>query len=308
MNASHRFLTFLPALGALALLAGCGNGAGSKASTPSALRAPAAGTTAAAAQTGRPESSGADASAPSLGLPAVSVPEGPRVQRTARLVLDVASGRFDATLDDVIALVDQAGGYVSGTQAQADDSQRLRSGEATFQVPVDKFDLVLGEIRHKGTPRTIAITGNDVSRQYVDLQARLRNAEAQRDAMLALMQQARSVSDTIQVQNQLGQVTSQIEELKGQIDYLDHSTAYATLSVAIREVTAGGPGDEWGLQTATSQALHNVVAVISFLVLWLGTLLPVAVLALCLGLLGWRLRLHRRRQAPPAVPRATASE
>jgi hypothetical protein len=305
MNASHRILMLLP-LGALALLTACGGGIATGSSAGS-LRAQ-AGRTAAATQpaAGQAEPAGADRSAPSSSLPAASVPEGPRVQRTGRLVLDVSSGRFDATLNDVIALVDEAGGYVSGTQAQADDGQRLRSGQATFQVPAARFDEVVGEIRRKGTPHTISIAGNDVSQQYVDLQARLRNAEAQRDALLALMQQAKSVSDTIQIQNQLGQVTGQIEELKGQIDYLDHSTAYATLSVTIREVIAGGTGDEWGLQTATSQALHNVVAVISFAILWLGTLSPVLALGFGLGLVGWRL--HGRRPAARAVPSATATE
>jgi len=59
-------------------------------------------------------------------------PEGPRVQRTARVVLDVAAGQFDSTLNDVIAIVDQAGGYISGSQAQADDGQPMRSGQVTF--------------------------------------------------------------------------------------------------------------------------------------------------------------------------------
>src|SRR5262249_34688093 len=94
-------------------------------------------------------------------------------------------------------------------------------GAGDLSGAVGALDDVLTQIRKKGTPRTITISGNDVSLQYVDLQARLTNAEAQRNAMLALLQQARSVNDTIQIQNQLGQVTGQIEELKGQISFLD---------------------------------------------------------------------------------------
>jgi len=234
-------------------------------------------------------------------IPNLTVPEGPRVQRSARISLQVPDGRFDSALNDVISIVDQAGGYIAGSDVQAaDQGQPLRSGQATFQVPSDKLDEVLTEVRKKGTPESISVSGNDVTTQYVDLQARLVNAQAQRDAMLVLMQQARTVADTIQIQNQLGQVTAQIEQLKGQINYLDHSTSFATLSVRITEATAG-PSDEWGLRSAFDQALHNLVGVLAFLVLALGTLIPVAVAGGILYLIG-RVAWRRwgRRPAPPA--------
>jgi hypothetical protein len=294
MNCS-RFL-IVPGLLSLLWVAACGGGGG-VAAVPSAVQArsgAAAGTGTASARARAP------AGAPSE-VVTQPVPEGPRVQRSARVVLEVASGRFDSALNEVIAVVDRAGGYISGSDAQADAGQPLRSGQVTFQVPSNRFEAVLGEIRGKGTPQTISISGNDVSQQYVDLQARLQNAQAQRDAMLALMQQARSVSDTIQVENQLGQVTGQIEELKGQIQYLDHATSFATVAVTIREAAAG-PRDEWGMRTAADQALHNVVGVVDVVILLLGSLLPVLVLGAVLGTAGWRLwpRLRRGRAAPPA--------
>jgi hypothetical protein len=190
------------------------------------------------------------------------------------------------------------GGYVSGSQAQADGSDRLRSGVVTFQVPSDKFDATIAALRRLGKVESIEISGTDVSVQYVDLQARLRNAEAQRDAMLALLQQARSVNDIIQVQTQLGQITGQIEQLKGQIDYLDHTTSYATLAVTIREVAATS-GDEWGLKTALVRALHNSVDVVGLMLMVLGAIAPLVALGL-LGLVVWRLRFRRPRPQPEA--------
>lgn len=235
--------------------------------------------------------------------PQAQTPEGPRVQRTAQITLDVGAGLFDSTLNDVIAIVDQAGGYVSGSQAGADDGQPMRSGRVTFQVPAARFDDVFVQIRKKGTPQAISISGNDVSLQYVDLQARLRNLEAQRNAMLALMQQARSVNDTIQIQNQLGQVTGQIEELNGQISFLDHSTRFATVAVTIRESTVSR--DDWGLRSAANQALHNLVNVVAFLVLALGTLAPLLIPGVVLAFIGWRGRGRLRR--PRSVPATGAS-
>jgi hypothetical protein len=233
-------------------------------------------------------------------VPAATVPEGPRVQRSATIALEVANGRFDAALDSVISIAEAAGGYISGQDAHAaSEGQPLRSGQVTFQVPADKFDSVVGGIRKKGKAQSISIAGNDVSQQYVDLQARLRNAQAQRDAMLALMQQAKTVNDTIQVENQLGQIQGQIEQLQGQIDYLDHSTTFATVAVTISEEAAIAASDDWGIRTAASQALHNLVGVVAFLVLALGTLLPLIVVAAALSWVG-RI-VWRRRQRPLAT-------
>jgi hypothetical protein len=288
MNARlRRFAFAVVPFFVLGLGAACGAGGGGVSTSSAAgTRPPVSAVAQAPGSAAVPATQGSRSSLATGVLP--SGPEGPRVQRSARLVLGVGPGRFDTTLDQIIALVDQSGGYVSGSQAQADEGQQLRSGEATFQVPADKLDSVLAEVRKKGTPETISISGNDVSQQYVDLQARLRNAEAQRDAMLALMQQAKTVADTVQIENQLGQVTGQIEQLKGETEYLDHSTSFATLSVTIREVS-GGAADQWGLQTAASQALHNLVGVLAFLVLVFGTLAPALLLLVAVVAVGLRI-------------------
>lgn len=229
-------------------------------------------------------------------LPAPSAaPEGRRVQRSAQLTLQVGNGAFDSSWDRVTNLMQSQGGYVSGSQAQADGSDRLRSGVVTFQVPSDRFDATIAGLRRLGKAESIQITGTDVSSQYVDLQARLRNAEAQRDAMLALLQQAKSVNDILQVQNQLGQITAQIEQLKGQIDYLDHTTSYATVAVTIREAAAASSADEWGLKTAVVRALHNSVDVVGLMLMVVGAIAPLLLMGAA-ALLVWRFRRRPRVQ------------
>jgi Domain of unknown function (DUF4349) len=291
MNVKTLLLT-VPALLAVPLLAACGGSSAGVATAPAASSASSssAGSSAAAPQ----GAAGGTAKAPADTV-IQPVPEGQRVQRTAQITLEVPDGRFSTVLNTVTDIVLQNQGYTAGTQAQADGSQRLRSGQASFQVPVDHFESVMRAITQQGTPQSISRGGNDVSQQYVDLQARLRNAEAQRDAMLALMQQARSVSDTIQIQNQLGQVTGQIEQINGQIQYIEHSTAYAAIAVTIREAAAG-PADEWGVQTAARQALHNLATVAAVLILVLGSLLPVIVVVAAAGFAAWRLWPRLRSQ------------
>ena len=164
----------------------------------------------------------------------------------------------------------------------------------------DLVDATIDALNNLGKVQSEHITGQDVSAQYVDLKARLANEEAQRDAMLALLAQAHNINDIITVQNQLGQITQQIEQLKGQINYLDHNTTFSTIAVTI--VEAGAPvqttaTDSWGFATALSDAAHNFVSTVNYVVSGLGAIGPVVIL-LGLGYLVWR------RRGSPGLKRA----
>jgi Domain of unknown function (DUF4349) len=218
--------------------------------------------------------------------------QGPQVIRTAQLTIKVGSGLFDSKLAGIRALVQVQGGFISGTDAQANPvtNEQIRTGVITFMVPAAKFDDTINQLSALGTVQNVHISGTDVSAQYVDLQARLANQEAQRNAMLALLKRASSISDIIAVQTQIGQITGQIEQLKGQILYIDHNTTYSTVSVSLLESGAPVPStqrDTWGFATSLSDAAHNFVTTINYLVTGLGAIGPILVL-LGLGYLLWR--------------------
>jgi uncharacterized protein DUF4349 len=219
--------------------------------------------------------------------------QGPQVIRQAQLTISVGSGSFDSKLADVRHLVEQEQGFIAGTDAQVDpqtSDEHIRTGVITFMVPADKFDETIDAVSRLGTVQNEHISGQDVSAQYVDLQARLANEEAQRDAMLALLQRANSVSDIIAIQNQLGQITQQIEELKGQIQYLDHNTSFSTVSVSIVEAGAAAStqaSDNWGFVTALGDAAHNFVTTINYMITGLGAIGPVLVV-LAVAYAVWR--------------------
>ncbi len=210
--------------------------------------------------------------------------QGPLVIRQAQLTVSVASGSFDSKLSDVRHLVELEQGFIAGTDAQVNPQlpdDRIRTGVISFMVPAKNFDETIDGLAKLGKVQNEHIGGQDVSAQYVDLQARLANAEAQRNAMVALLQRAQSVSDIIAIQNQLGQITQQIEQLKGQIQYLDHNTSFSTVTVNIVEAGAPAPtaaNDNWGFATAIGDAAHNFVTTINYLITGLGAIGPVLLL------------------------------
>ena len=218
--------------------------------------------------------------------------QGPLVIKQAQLTVSVSSGSFDTKLADVRALVEREQGFISGTEAQAnpETNDQIRSGVISFMVPAAKFDETIDQLTKFGKVQNEHISGQDVSAQYVDLQARLANEEAQRQAMLALLAKAQSVADIIAIQTQLGQITQLIEQLKGQIQYLDHNTAFSTVTVDILEAGAHATtpaADRWGFVTALSDAAHNFVTTINYIVSGLGAVGPILILLAAVYLL-WR--------------------
>src|SRR4029077_17061209 len=248
---------------------------------------------------GAPDQSGS--TVPSVVPNVVPTVQGPQVIRQASMTITVGSGLFDSKLAGVRALVQLQGGFISGTDAQANPvtNDQIRTGVITFMVPADKFDDTITQLSQMGKVQNEHISGQDVSAQYVDLQARLANQEAQRNAMLALLKRAQSISDIIAVQTQIGQITGQIEQLKGQISYIEHNTTYSTVTVNLLE--AGAPvqtttnRDTWGFASALNDGAHNFVTTINYVISGLGAIGPILVL-LGLGYALWR------RSGRPGLP------
>ena len=289
-----RFLVVLAVfIGILTTAAACG-GSGSNATSaarPASTGFGSSSTVGGAPVKGAPDQSGGG-TVTNPGADVVPPIQGPQVIRQAQLSISVKSGSFDSSLGAVRSLVELEQGYVAGTDAQANPvtNDQIRTGVITFMVPAAKFDETIDALAKLGTVQSEHISGQDVSAQYVDLQARLANEEAQRDAMLALLAKAQTVSDIIAVQNQLGQITGQIEQLKGQIQYIDHNVAFSTVTVQLTEAGApvtNAPSDSWGFVSAMSDAAHNFVTTIDYLITGLGAVGPVIIL-LGLGYLLWR--------------------
>lgn len=112
------------------------------------------------------------------------------------------------------------GGYLS---IRNDTSITIRVPRAAFDEAIRRIGLT-GDIVHK------EITAEDVTDQYVDMEARLRNAKAMRDRLQDLLQRAQ-VKEAIEIQAELGKVTEEIERLEGQLKLMKDKIAYSSIAV-----------------------------------------------------------------------------
>jgi len=252
------------------------------------------------------EAAGDEASADQAppGLPVVDPAVGDRVIKEGTVSVEVEAGTFDEAYAEVVEEARRLGGtVVSSTTTTSDDGGT--SGSVTVRVPVDRYEDLLVGVGGIGQVRSREITAQDVSTEFVDLQSRQRNLEAQERFYLGLLEQAAGVQDAIAVQQQLDGITEQLEQIKGRIAYLDERTSYSTLTAQLFEpggavaLAEDGAGPDLGrFATLARDAFVNVLG--SALVV-AGFLGPFALLGLLVLLV---LRLLPRRSAPaaPALP------
>ena len=213
-----------------------------------------------------------------------------RIVRTANVDLEVGKGRLNATINQATDVVRRAKGIYVGSSTSVPSGEPA-SGQVTFRVPVDAFEPVLRELKGLGTYRGERSSTEDVTNQYVDLNAQLTAWRAQERVYLRLLDRAKSVADVIAVQNQLQQVQSNIERLQGQVNHLEDQSSFSTIVLQLREpgATAAQPVGRLARAWATAvNGLGVMAAAILVAVIWLT---PVVVLA---GVVLFALRALRR--------------
>ena len=301
---------------AMVLLAACGASEDAASESgdaapaePAAVEQQAAGA-AGAAEAGGDEAvqgdtdTGAEAAAPVLDLAAAP---GDRIVREGTMRLEVEENGFDRAFNRVVDAAGQLGGTVLSSDATSDD-QGLTSGSVTVRVPADDYDALLTAIARVGTVRERSIRSQDVSAEFVDLEARLRHNEAQERFYLSLLERAESVEDAIAVQQRVDDIQQTIEQIKGRLSFLEERTSFSRLTVELFEA-----GSAFQQSPATQPTFaHYWEAAGDALVRVLGTGLVVATVLVPFVLIGLVIfvvarafgRISRRPPARPAAPPA----
>ncbi len=209
-----------------------------------------------------------------------------------------------------------AGGYVSQSQLSQYSGDLMR-GMVVIRVPVESYEQVLEQIRKLGV-RVLSdnSSASDVTSEYTDLEAQLRNLEAAEKELALMLTEVRArpnakPSDILEVYNALTQKRGEIEQVKGRLQLLQNQVALSTITADLVPDEATKPVVEEGWQPLVtlkdaSRALVNILQglvdlLITLLVVVVPVLLIVAIpIVLLVLLVRWLMR-RRRKPAPPAA-------
>jgi hypothetical protein len=271
--------------GAAGLGAGDGGGAGRRVEPAPGKRSGEALALRADNQALRADSQAAPTAAP---LPRL----GPSIIKTADVQVSVPQADVQESVQLATDVAGRFGGFVHSTSVE---SQGTHRGTVILRVPSTRFEEALRELRGLGRVRQENISGVDVTQEFIDLQARLRNWQAQEAVLLRLMDRARSVTDTIRVQGELARVQLEIERLRGRLNYLEDQTDLATITATF--VGAGpAPAQPTTLARAWREAVEASLQVVAGVIVATGYVVPVGILVMlaALALRGLRPRFTPR--------------
>jgi hypothetical protein len=206
-------------------------------------------------------------------------------------------------------MAEAMGGYVVSSyiyQSSYGDGLTADNASITVRVPAERLQDALDQMKGDAVEvRSENVTGEDVTAQYVDLESRLRNLEAAEAQLMEIMDSADETEDVLAVYNQLVATRSEIEMVRGQMQYYEESAALSSITaelipdVAAQPIEIGG----WQPQGTVKAAVEALIQALEWLAdaaIWLAIcVLPVALLV---GLPVFLIvRSARRRRAKAAL-------
>jgi len=244
--------------------------------------------------------------APNQGIPN---PVAFNVDRNLILTANVSMRSKDpwATSEKAQLIVATLGGDVLTLNESG--SAENRTASLTARVPSSNFSEALRQFRAlEGEVVTSTVTGQDVTDQFVDLQARLAAKQSEEQRYLALIARANTIDEIIKVDQSLSNVRTQIEQLTGQIKAIKSRTDFSTLVLSVTPIPAvvppvEEPGKAWDPAKTFARALATLGAmlrVFADFAIWIMVFGAIPLIVLGVGLVATRTR----RPAAPTVPTA----
>lgn len=224
------------------------------------------------------------------------------------------------TADVITKMADDLGGYVvSSNNYKRSTSQGVEVPEATItlRVPAEKLNDALETIRSQVKDRDTdiqneSVSGQDVTKEYTDLNSQLRNLQQAEAQLQKIMEEARATDDVLNVYQRLTEIRGQIEMIQGQIKYYEESAAMSSIQVqviaaaSIQPLTVAG-WEPVGVARDAVQALIDAFQAIGNIAIWAALFcLPIALVLgvplyfILRGLRRWQK--NRRPAAPQPEP------
>jgi hypothetical protein len=173
-------------------------------------------------------------------------------------------------MDEVAEMAEELDGYVVSSYKH--EYEWGVSGHITIRVPVEEFDEAFVRLRQLAVAVPYeTTTAEDVTEEYVDLEAQLRNLLATEAQYLALLEKAETVEEMLKVQKELSNVRGQIEQIEGSMQYLEHTSETSLIEVNLQETE--GLAGPWSASAAFQSAVRGLTTFgrgLATVLIWLG--------------------------------------
>lgn len=222
--------------------------------------------------------------------------------KTADLTTEVDD--VDDGFEEVYAVAKAEKAIVVGTTRSVAD-EGYSYGSVTVKVDPSKYDETMKALRKVGKLLSENSTTEDVTQEYVDLGARLENAERTRDRYLEILAtRTGAVHDVLEVEREIERVTENVERLKGQLRYLESQIGLSTITVNLEEPHGAVPtGYNFGkaIKDAFRIALRICIFLIQAIIVLMPFIIILVILVLVIRFIVWFWRRRRRKTKKAAT-------
>jgi len=234
-----------------------------------------------------------------------------KIIRNADITIEV-----DSTTDAqnaVTSIAESHGGFVVTSEAKQreniDPGKRTLDIRLVVRIPANRFGPALNEIKKLATNLPESnVTGQDVTGEFIDLDARIKTQKALEGQFLEIMKQASSVEDALEVQRQIAGVRTDIEKLEGRRRFLENRSSLSTITINIQspKIIAVNPtGFGRSVRDAVSDSLELASEMLLFFVRFAILMVPIFVFILLPAGLMLRYAMRRAKRIRLAEALAT---
>jgi hypothetical protein len=218
-----------------------------------------------------------------------------KIIKTAYVTIEVKD--VTGSVEVLKNLVTGKGGYLSSSSVSEGYNNRL-SGTVVLRIPQSEFESTLAGVKAIGTVKSVSTQGEDVTEEYVDIQAQKTSYQNQLAQYNEIMKKAVKVSDVIEIQQQIDRVQTELNRLEGRLKYLNSRIDMSTITVNLQEPEPVGGETGHNFVTAINEGIAGFLGMIDFIIILIFTLLPVIIL----GIIGYGIYRWRKGNQPATAP------
>ena len=235
-----------------------------------------------------------------------------RIIRNADITIEVPS-TTDAQ-HRVTSIAEAHGGFVVTSEAKQresnDPAHRTLDIKLVVRVPSNQFGSAFDEIRKlAGNTPAEQVTSQDVTENFIDLEARIKTQKALEVQFLEIMRQAHKIEDALEVQRQIAEVRTEIEKLEGRKRFLENRSSLSTINVNIQTpkpvITVTQTGFSHSLREAVSDSITLASDMVLFAARFVIMMAPVCLFVLLPMALAARYLVRRAKRMRLAQALAT---
>jgi hypothetical protein len=220
-----------------------------------------------------------------------------QIIRDGTITVEAADSREAAKV--LSQTVTELGGFL-GNASESVNELGGRTVTVEARVPAARFDALMQKIEKLGTVLERNVTAQDVTEEYVDVEAKLRNLRRTEDRLLAHLARSGKLSDTLLVERELTRIREQIEQHDGRMRFLKHHVAFSSATAVFRDKARREPivppesFSSGQVASSATRALVDFARSVWTTVIWVAIWSPVWIVLLLAV-----LRLTRRRRPKP---------